>query len=35
LNGNLITPGVCYRLINGDSLQMGQENLVNFQISIC
>jgi pSer/pThr/pTyr-binding forkhead associated (FHA) protein len=35
LNGNLITPGVSYRLIHGDSLQMGQENLVNFQVSIC
>ncbi|WP_341528597.1 FHA domain-containing protein [Nostoc sp. UHCC 0302] len=30
LNGNLLTPGVQYRLLNGDVLRFGQDNLVNF-----
>ncbi len=32
LNGNLLTPGMPYRLINGDLLQLGQENLVIFTV---
>ena len=34
LNGNSLTPGVQYRLFNGASLQLGQENLINFQVVI-
>ena len=34
LNGNLLTAGVPYRLINGDSLQLGQENLVTFKVAV-
>ncbi|NMG10530.1 FHA domain-containing protein [Brasilonema sp. UFV-L1] len=34
LNGNLLTPGVQYRLFNGDSLKLGQENLINFQVVV-
>jgi pSer/pThr/pTyr-binding forkhead associated (FHA) protein len=34
LNGNLLTAGIPYRLINGDSLQIGQENLVNFKVVV-
>lgn len=30
LNNNLLTPGMQYRLLNGDSLRFGQDNLVNF-----
>ncbi len=32
LNGNILTPGVQYRLFNGDSLKLGQDNLINFQV---
>lgn len=32
LNGNILTPGVQYRLINNDSLQLGQESLVTFKV---
>ncbi|MGB6300573.1 MAG: FHA domain-containing protein [Rivularia sp. (in: cyanobacteria)] len=34
LNGNLLNPGVSYRLLSGDTLQLGQENLVIFKITI-
>ena len=34
LNGNPLTPGAEYRLINGDSLKLGQDNLINFQVII-
>lgn len=34
LNGTLLTAGVQYRLVNGDTLQLGQENLVNFQVVV-
>lgn len=34
LNGSLLTAGVPYRLINGDSLQLGQESLVSFRVAI-
>lgn len=34
LNGNLLTSGVPYRLMNGDSLQLGQENLVSFKVAV-
>lgn len=34
LNGSLLTAGVPYRLINGDSLQLGQESLVSFTVSV-
>jgi FHA domain len=34
LNGSLLTAGVAYRLINGDSLQLGQESLVSFKVAI-
>jgi pSer/pThr/pTyr-binding forkhead associated (FHA) protein len=30
LNNTLLNPGVQYRLLNGDSLQFGQDNLVRF-----
>jgi pSer/pThr/pTyr-binding forkhead associated (FHA) protein len=34
LNGSPLTAGVPYRLANGDTLQLGQENVVNFQVSV-
>jgi FHA domain len=34
LNGSLLTAGVPYRLINGDSLQLGQDSLVSFTVSV-
>ena len=34
LNGNLLTSGVPYRLIDGDSLQLGQERLVSMTVVI-
>jgi hypothetical protein len=34
LNGSLLTAGVPYRLINGDSLQLGQESLVSFRVAL-
>ena len=34
LNGNPLNAGVPYRLLNGNSLQLGQENLVIFKIAI-
>jgi hypothetical protein len=34
LNGNLLTQGVLYRLIDGDSLQLGQERLVSMTVVI-
>ncbi len=34
LNGNLLTPGVQYRLFNGDALQLGQDNLINFKVIV-
>ncbi|MBR8839744.1 MAG: FHA domain-containing protein [Stigonema ocellatum SAG 48.90 = DSM 106950] len=34
LNGNPLTPGVQYRLFNGDALQLGQENLINFKVVV-
>jgi pSer/pThr/pTyr-binding forkhead associated (FHA) protein len=34
LNNSLLTPGVQYRLINGDMLRFGQDNLVNFTVYI-
>jgi FHA domain len=34
LNGNLLTSGVPYRLIDGDSLQLGQERLVSMTVAI-
>jgi hypothetical protein len=34
LNGNLLTPAVQYRLFNGDSLQLGQDNLVSFKVAV-
>ena len=34
LNGSLLTAGVPYRLINGDSLQLGQDSLVSFRVAI-
>ena len=34
LNGNLLTSGVPYRLIDGDSLQLGQERLVSMNVVI-
>ncbi|MFB2769513.1 FHA domain-containing protein [Pelatocladus sp. BLCC-F211] len=34
LNGNILNPGVPYRLINGDSLQLGQNNLVCFTVAV-
>jgi pSer/pThr/pTyr-binding forkhead associated (FHA) protein len=30
LNNNSLTPGMQYRLLNGDSIRFGQDNLVNF-----
>ncbi|GJD23641.1 FHA domain-containing protein [Rivularia sp. IAM M-261] len=34
LNGNLLNNGVSYRILNGDSLQLGQDGLVTFTISV-
>ncbi|QHG19295.1 MULTISPECIES: FHA domain-containing protein [unclassified Nostoc] len=34
LNNNPLTPGMQYRLLNGDSLRFGQDNLVNFTVYI-
>ncbi|MEM7715940.1 MAG: FHA domain-containing protein [Cyanobacteria bacterium P01_A01_bin.68] len=34
LNGNLLNSGVSYRILNGDSLQLGQDNLVVFKVAI-
>jgi hypothetical protein len=34
LNGNPLSPGVQYRLNHGDSLQLGQNNLVSFTVSL-
>lgn len=34
LNGNPLSSGVSYRLLNGDVLQLGQDNLVVFTVAI-
>ncbi|MBE9232476.1 FHA domain-containing protein [Cuspidothrix issatschenkoi LEGE 03284] len=34
LNGTALSPGVQYRLMNGDLLQFGQDNLVRFTVYI-
>lgn len=34
LNGNPLSPKVQYRLNHGDSLQLGQNNLVSFTVSL-
>ncbi len=34
LNGTLLNSGVSYRILNGDTLQLGQDNLVIFKIII-
>ena len=34
LNNNPLAPGMQYRLLNGDSLRFGQDNLVNFTIYV-
>ncbi|MBE9217175.1 FHA domain-containing protein, partial [Plectonema cf. radiosum LEGE 06105] len=34
LNGNLLNSGVSYRLISGDTLQLGQNSLVFFTIAV-
>ncbi|NMF62530.1 FHA domain-containing protein [Brasilonema octagenarum] len=34
LNGNFLASGVPYRLSNGDLLQLGQNNLVTFTVSV-
>jgi hypothetical protein len=34
LNGTFLSPGVQYRLMNGDLLQFGQDNLVRFTVHI-
>jgi hypothetical protein len=34
LNNNSLTPGMQYRLLNGDVLRFGQDNLVNFTIYV-
>ncbi|TAF06326.1 MAG: FHA domain-containing protein [Nostocales cyanobacterium] len=34
LNGTPLNPGVQYRLMNGDSLQFGQDNLVRFAVYV-
>ncbi|QMS88450.1 FHA domain-containing protein [Nostoc edaphicum CCNP1411] len=34
LNNTSLTPGMQYRLLNGDSLRFGQDNLVNFTVYI-
>lgn len=34
LNGNLLNSGVSYRILNGDSLQLGQDGLVTFTVAV-
>ncbi|MEH2250321.1 FHA domain-containing protein [Nostoc sp.] len=34
LNGNLLNSGVSYRILNGDSLQLGQDGLVTFTVVV-
>ena len=34
LNGNLLNSGVSYRLISGDTLQLGQNSLVFFTVAV-
>jgi pSer/pThr/pTyr-binding forkhead associated (FHA) protein len=34
LNNNSLTPGMQYRLLNGDVLRFGQDNLVNFTVYV-
>jgi hypothetical protein len=34
LNNDYLTCGMQYRLLNGDSLRFGQDNLVNFTVYI-
>ncbi|MBD2518655.1 FHA domain-containing protein [Nostoc sp. FACHB-973] len=34
LNNNPLTPGMQYRLLNGDALRFGQDNLVNFTVYV-
>ncbi|MCC5659022.1 FHA domain-containing protein [Nostoc sp. XA010] len=34
INGNLLSPGVNYRLSHGDSLQLGQDGLVRFTVVV-
>jgi pSer/pThr/pTyr-binding forkhead associated (FHA) protein len=34
LNNNPLTPGMQYRLLNGDVLRFGQDNLVNFTVYV-
>ena len=34
LNNTSLTPGMQYRLLNGDSLRFGQDNLVNFTVYV-
>lgn len=34
LNGNLLNSGVTYRILNGDSLQLGQDGLVTFKVVV-
>ncbi|MGV0107303.1 FHA domain-containing protein [Nostoc sp. DSM 114167] len=34
LNNNPLNPGMQYRLLNGDSLRFGQDNLVNFTVYV-
>jgi pSer/pThr/pTyr-binding forkhead associated (FHA) protein len=34
LNGTALSPGVQYRLMNGDVLQLGQDNLVRFTVYV-
>ncbi|WP_138506276.1 FHA domain-containing protein [Nostoc sp. PA-18-2419] len=34
LNNNILTPGMQYRLLNGDAVKFGQDNLVNFTVYV-
>ncbi|BAC88371.1 FHA domain-containing protein [Gloeobacter violaceus] len=34
VNGQPLTPGVSYQLVDGDTLQLGRENLVQFKVAI-
>lgn len=34
LNGNLLNSGVSYRILDGDSLQLGQDGLVTFKVAV-
>lgn len=34
LNGNLLNSGVSYHVLHGDTLQLGQDNLVTFTVSV-